>query len=125
MRQSGSSAARSAGFSVERSGIESKGTAGRIATPRLYAVGMNQRLVYIAGGVLAATLAAFAIWRDYQPKQTPSATLHVTERRIERRCGARPSARGHHEREGAARRLPRVARSGISDGERREVADSG
>ena len=75
MRQSGSSAARSAGFSVERSGIESKGTAGRIATPRLYAVGMNQRLVYIAGGVLAAALAAFAIWRAYQPKQTPSATL--------------------------------------------------
>jgi Rhodanese-like domain len=30
---------------------------------------MNQRLVYIVGGALAAALVAFAIWHAYQPTQ--------------------------------------------------------
>jgi len=34
---------------------------------------MNQRLVYIIGGALAAALFAFAIWHAYQPKQTAAA----------------------------------------------------
>lgn len=29
---------------------------------------MNQRLVYLIGGVLAAALVAFAVWHAYQPK---------------------------------------------------------
>lgn len=37
---------------------------------------MNQRPVYIVGGLLAAALFGFAIWHAYQPKQPPStATL--------------------------------------------------
>lgn len=35
---------------------------------------MNQRLVYIVGGALAAALVAFAIWHAYQPRQTVAAT---------------------------------------------------
>ncbi len=31
---------------------------------------MNQRLVYIIGGVLAVGLVAFAIWHAYQPRPT-------------------------------------------------------
>lgn len=31
---------------------------------------MNQRLVYLVGGVLAAALVVFAIWHAYQPKET-------------------------------------------------------
>ena len=39
---------------------------------------MNQRLVYIAGGALAAALVAFALWHGYQPKQTASAPTTAT-----------------------------------------------
>jgi 3-mercaptopyruvate sulfurtransferase SseA len=35
---------------------------------------MNQRLVYIVGGALAAALVAFAIWHAYQPKQSVAVT---------------------------------------------------
>ena len=35
---------------------------------------MNQRLVYVVGGALAAALVAFAIWHAYQPKQTVAVT---------------------------------------------------
>ena len=35
---------------------------------------MNQRLIYIVGGALAAALVAFAIWHVYQPKQTVAVT---------------------------------------------------
>jgi 3-mercaptopyruvate sulfurtransferase SseA len=33
---------------------------------------MNQRLVYIVGGVVAAALVAFAIWHARQPQSTAS-----------------------------------------------------
>jgi len=33
---------------------------------------MNQRLVYIVGGVLAAALFGFAIWHAYQPRHEPA-----------------------------------------------------
>jgi len=33
---------------------------------------MNQRLVYIVGGVLAAALFGFAIWHAYQPRKEPA-----------------------------------------------------
>ena len=78
MRQSGSSAARSPGSSVESSGIESKGTTGWIATPRLYAVRMNQRLVYVVGSVVAAALVVFAVWHARQPKPAPAARHAAT-----------------------------------------------
>ena len=39
---------------------------------------MNQRLVYIVGGALAAALVAFAVWHAYQPKQTVSALTTAT-----------------------------------------------
>ena len=38
---------------------------------------MNQRLLYIVGGALAAALVAFAIWHAYQPKQTVAVTAPV------------------------------------------------
>jgi hypothetical protein len=50
---------------------------------------MNQRLIYIVGGALAAALVAFAIWHAYQPKQVasspPTATVdeHAGVPRIE------------------------------------------
>lgn len=39
---------------------------------------MNQRLVYAAGGVLAAALFGFAIWHAYQPKPSAPAAVATT-----------------------------------------------
>ena len=39
---------------------------------------MNQRLVYVVGGALAAALVAFAVWHAYQPRQTASAPMTAT-----------------------------------------------
>src|SRR4051794_37578715 len=39
---------------------------------------MNQRLVYIAGSVIAAALILFAVWHARQPKPAPAAAAQTS-----------------------------------------------
>src|SRR5690242_8056573 len=80
MRQSGSSAARSAGFSVASSGIESKGTAGWIATPVdcIVCADMKSRLPVIVASVVAVVLIAYVAYRVVQSRQPEAPVLMKT-----------------------------------------------
>jgi len=70
MRQSGSSAVRSAGLRLARRGIESKGTAGWIATAGDCIVArMKNRLPVIVAGIVAVALIGFVMYRVVKPQQ--------------------------------------------------------